>query len=531
MAITLGLGGSLHDFSACLINDNNEIIAIEDERLSRIRYGLGEIKPHVKSVEYCLEHEGINLNEVDRLVGDDMISDDFFPSREKINHHLAHAMSVFLTSQFDSAAILVLDGVGSEIGDSEARETTTYALGRHNDIFIIDKVYGSPSHYRHKPKMPRVRSNSLGEFYRLVTEMIGFDFLDAGKTMGLYSYGDDRFLDIFLGSVLLESKGQYQILVEGDNGLIAKIQQMNILISNDNSFDIRAAIASAAQRTLEIIVKHCLAYLWSVTKVDNLCLAGGVVLNSVMNGKITTMSKFKNIHIISAPGDNGAAIGSAIYGRIPKNSSETYRINFSPYLGKTYSKAIIQRLVSNFVHSSPTNLGRHIAELLHSGLVVAICQGRSEFGPRALGNRSILADPSIPNIKDRMNKLKGREFFRPVAPAVILENLHEYFEAYQESPYMQYVFPVREQYINKISGAVHVDNTARVQSVTSQINPFFYSILIEFGNMSGVPILINTSFNIKGQPIVETPEDALDAFINSDLDVLVIDEFVLKKKQ
>ncbi len=535
MKTFLGLGGSLHDFAACLIDENNIIFAIEDERLIRKRYALNSPSPHVASVDYCLNHNKINLREVDSIIGDDMIDLRFFPDRELINHHIAHIYSVFFTSKFKESAILVLDGVGSlsNTGIQEERETTTYAFGNNNKVTILNKIYGTPSNFRFKESSPRIRINSIGEFYRLITEVIGFEFLEAGKTMGLHPYGDDRFVEAIIKFVELKSNGQYEINMEGDKGLISYLHDIIRKNNLDTDFKVKASLAFAGQKVTEKILDHCLSYLSESTKSKNLCLAGGVILNSVANGKISLQPRFENVHIISAPGDSGASIGAAIFGRISNTelSKDPIRLEYSPYLGVTYeSEYIYTFLQANGIpYSIPANIHKEVAEMIANGLVVACFQGRSEFGPRALGNRSIFADPRKDNIKDQLNNIKGREWFRPVAPVVLEEDLNKYFKARCLSEYMQFVFDIRDEYIDKLKGCIHVDKSARVQSVSKQANPFLHSLLYEFGNITEYPILINTSFNIKGYPIVETPQDAINIFVDSKIDALVIDRFLLKK--
>lgn len=535
MANIIGIGGSLHDFSACLIEENSRIIAIEDERISKMRYSIGEEEPHVKSFLYCLKNAGLSSEDIDAIIGDDMISDSFFKDRIKPNHHLSHIYSTFFTSKFSESAILILDGVGSLYGSvkEEVRETTTYAYGKNNHIEIIGKVFGFPSTIRCLPSTPRVRCNSLGEFYRAITEIIGFGFLQAGKTMGLHPYGDSRFIDDMLTFVKFGSNGQFEIIIEGEKGLIKYIQNILNGSYSEDIFLVKASIANAAQIILETVLAHCLDYLWRKCKTDNLCLAGGVVLNSVANGKIHSISNFKNIHITSSPGDNGVAIGSAIYGKLLNQSASILPIRFviSPYLGALYTTAEILKALNyaGLNYFTQTNPERFIASNLYKGLIVACFQGKSEFGPRALGNRSIFADPRKKSMKDRINVIKGREWFRPVAPVITEDSYMDYFDAPCLSQCMQFVFPIKENYLNHLEGCVHIDGSARVQSVGKNDNPFLYGLLIEFQQLSGFPILINTSFNIAGKPIVETPLDAIQAFINSEIDILVIDEFIVQK--
>jgi carbamoyltransferase len=533
MSKVIGIGGSLHDFAACLIYDNQRVIAIEDERLTKIRYSIGANSAHTPSVDYCLRSANLEQRDVDYIVGDDMIADTFYPNRQRLNHHLAHIYSSFFTSPFRSAAILVVDGVGSLHSQSgtEERETTTYAMGDKNTITILGKVIGAPSTIRYHPSTPRVRSNSLGEFYRAITQAIGFEYLQAGKTMGLSPYGDDRFVGEMMQFVRLESNGQFVINADGTHGFAQSLIDLRNKYAKDG-FMTDASLAFAGQYILEYILSHCLQYLWDETHSSNLCLIGGVALNSVANGRILPLTNFKNAHVLFAPGDNGAAIGAAIYGTLLSHSSEAeVRFNLSPYLGYSYSEndmltAIKERGLS---YRSPQNLPIYVALKLDQGCIVAWYQGASEFGPRALGNRSILADPRPAAMKDKLNTIKGREWFRPVAPIVIEEELTTYFDAPFASPWMQFVFPVKLTYHEILRGCTHVDGTARVQTVTQSTHPSLHHLLKAFGDITGIPMLINTSLNIGGKPIVETPSDAIDAFINSKIDLLVLGSYLLEK--
>ncbi len=529
----IGLGGGLHDFAACLLQNNGKIIAIEDERITRIRYSFRANTQHIESVNYCLKYSNSKNNE-HRIIADHLIEGKAFEKIERLNHHLAHAYSVFHTSPFDKAAILVADGVGSVLDEStQLRETTSYAIGEGNNIRFLGKITGTRSDEKASPDNPRIWNNSLGDLYRAVTEIIGFGFLQAGKTMGLMPYGDDRYVTTIMQFVDLLPNGMFEVKVSGENGLVRTLKRIrDEQIQKHDSFQVNASLAYAGQYGLEEILKHCLAHLWEITKTQNLCFVGGVALNSVFNGQIIKLSNFKNVHVLFAPGDNGAAIGSAIWGKLSKEQPlESVRFHPSPYLGHEYSKSEIENIIrkNNLHYQTPTDLYGMVARFLKAENIVAWYQGASEFGPRALGNRSILANPTPKEMKDRLNKIKGREWFRPVAPAVLAENLNTYFSSDTLSPYMQFVSSVKDNYREVLKGCTHVDGTARVQSVAKDENPKFYRLLEEYGNLTGHPILINTSFNIKSEPIVETPSDAIDTFIKSELDVLVLDEFVISK--
>jgi carbamoyltransferase len=541
MSNIMGIGGSTHDFAACLIREDSRVIAIEEERISRIRYALNSSQPCKEPFEYCLQAADLRVEDIDAIMGNDMlegvIDGDLFPNAQLINHHLTHAASTFFTSPFETAAILVCDGAGSLIpslatGEKE-RETASFAYGDGNDISIIGRVTGSSSGIRFRSDTPRLRENSVGDLYRAVTETIGFGFLHDGKTMGLAPYGDDRYVEEVMRFVKLGANGDFQIHLSGENGLIVRLQEIRkrdaVL---NNQFETDAALGYAGQFALELVLQHVLDHLWRLCHTPNLCIAGGVGLNSLANGKIPSISKFKNIHVVYAPGDGGTAIGAAAWGFAQSvgRTAESVRLASSPYLGRAYAMSEIV----NALHQSgtdfrqPEDLYSEVAEMLDAGLIVAWYQGESEFGPRALGNRSILADPRSVEIRDRVNSvIKHREWFRPLAPIVIENVASTYFELPFPSPWMQFVWPVRPEYRSILAGITHVDGSARVQTVNSAQNHALYSILEAFEQVSGYPILLNTSFNIRAEPIVETPRDAIQTFLSSEIDILVLGEFLV----
>jgi carbamoyltransferase len=304
--------------------------------------------------------------------------------------------------------------------------------------------------------------------------------------------------------------------------------------NHEDPFVIDAAIEYAGQAALERLLVHALDYLWSQTKTPNLCLVGGVALNSLANGKIPSLTHFTNVHVFYAPGDSGTAIGAAIWKRVQGEERNTQKLRFfwSPYLGREYlegeSRAALA--ASCLVAKRPKNLHRDVAELLVRGRTVGWFQGGSEFGPRALGHRSILADPRRSSMRDHINRrIKGREWFRPLAPVVEASRAAEFFELPAPSPWMQFVCPVRKHARELLPAVTHVDGGARVQTLRAHDNPSLAHLLHEFEPLSGVPVLINTSLNVRGAPIAETPADAIDAFVSSELDALVIDEFLIVK--
>ena len=546
MSNIIGIGGSIHDFASCLLIDK-KMCAIEDERITRVRHAINSSNPCQPSLQYCLNWAGLQLEDIDTIIANDdllqVIDSHVYPDIVLVNHHLTHAYSTFFISPFEEAAILVIDGAGSKLPgtDGDIRETTTYAYGNKNEVTVINRVYGDLKGENHVTKSETLMSNSIGEFYRAIAENLELGWLvGPGKVMGLASYGasfgDDRFISEMMSCIELLPEGQFKININGEKGLIDKFFQIRQNHhKKEDPFRIDAAIAHAGQVVLEKVLFHTLDYLSTKIQTKNLCLAGGVALNSLANGKIPFLTKFKNVHVFFAPGDSGTAIGAAIWGYL-NNSSQTddlIRFHSSPFLGRPYSlDEIVTALNSTgLTYTQPVDLCRQVAHLLSRGRTVAWYQGGSEFGPRALGNRSILADPRNSLMRDHINSnIKHREWFRPLAPAVLDSATAVYFDTHCPSPWMQFVWPVRKKFHKILPSIIHVDGGARVQSVSKDENPSFYTLLENFQQITGIPVLLNTSFNIKGEPIVETPYEAIRTFLESQIDVLVLGEFLVVKK-
>jgi len=542
----IGLGGSIHDYATCLLQDK-EMIAIEDERLTRIRYSVGSKNPCLPSMDYCLKAAGLNAQDINTFAMNDDITGLFqvngYKNVSVYNHHLTHAYSTFFTSPFHEAAILIIDGAGSKKHpnkDSEERETTTYAYGVGNNIKILNRVYGSLEGENPLTRSQTVMSNSLGEFYRVIAETLEMGWLvGPGKVMGLAPYGlfykDDRFVSNMLKCIELLPDGQFIININGTEGLIDTLYTIRQTYhKQEGAFRIDAAIAYSGQIVLEMLLSHLLEYLSTQVSTDNLCIAGGVGLNSMVNGKIPEISKFKNVHVFYSPGDSGTAIGAAVGAYLSNhNIDELVRFEGNPYLGQDYKNYEIEKClkIHNLTYSIPKTLHHEVAHLLSQGKIVAWYQDKSEFGPRALGNRSILADPRDTVMRDRINHtIKQREWFRPLAPAVIGHKAKDYFNSLTYSPWMQFVWPVKEEFYVKLPSITHIDGSSRVQTVTKEGNSSFYLLLEKFEEITGFPILLNTSFNINGEPIVETPDEAIRAFLNSQIDVLALGEYLITRK-
>jgi carbamoyltransferase len=531
----VGFGGSIHDFATCVISGDGTMVAIEDERLSRVRYAYREPYPCQRSLDYVLAQQGLSTRDVGRFAANDMLVDELeLPGMTPhwLNHHYTHAASGLFTSPFNDAAILVADGAGSVVEDAELdvglhqRETTTCSIGRGNRIEVLGRVVGSKRGAPGSNDPDALMSNSLGDFYRAVTEAIGFGFLQAGKTMGLAAYGDDRFVDRLMTAVELLPGGEFTVRTEGPGGMLDLLGGIPRGPLADD-FERNAHLASAGQAVLERILLHVLADLWRRTRCPNLCLSGGVALNCVFNGKITELTPFENVHVIHAPGDSGTAIGAAVASRLTGTVGEQpWRLTASPYLGRSYPDSTLDGYGDLLTDDE---LCRRVAGLLHQGRVVAWFQGAAEFGPRALGNRSLLADPGRPGMRDLLNRIKHREWFRPVAPVVLQDRVGDFFHAHGTSPAMQFSWSVRESARQGVPAICHVDGSARVQTVSDAQNPELAALIREFERQGGPPVLVNTSLNLRGEPIVETPDEALAVLAQADIDALVVGNRLIRR--
>lgn len=543
----MGLGGSGHDWSTCLLSGNENLVAIDEERVIRSKYGVGADLLKAESRNYCMEAAGINFKQVDHLVACDLTPKSFyFPFKNNktiISHHLAHSYSAYCLSTFGESAIFIADNSGG-IMENKNVETISYYYGDGKGVHTIKKVTGKHSNVEDSNYFNEAgrTNNSLGDFYRLVSVELGFSYTpkrggtisEDGKTMGLSSYGRDTYYKEF--SEYIKHLPNGDVYIKADNQLSDYIK---ILLSKDNHnlehlFQVKADIAYAAQKVLEDALIHCCKYLYKITKSRNLCIAGGVGLNSVANARIIEETPFEKLFVQPASGDNGISLGCALYGyhNIARESFEkNSRIQVNlPYFGKEYKEEEIYNTLSNYKKLSWKRWDdyKEIARLIRDGYIIGWFQGKSEFGPRSLGNRSILADPRLPEMKDKINqKVKHRESFRPFAPAILDEYKSEYFHLDHSAPYMLEVYQVKKP--NDIPAVTHVDNTARIQTVSSTKNKDFYSLISAFYDLTNIPVLLNTSFNIASQPIVETPDDALNCFVNTEIDYLVIGKYLVSK--
>lgn len=542
--LILGYGGSIHDFSYCLLEDEHIVCAIEEERISREKYGIGKVSLLARGAKYCLdERPG---QKPDMVVANDLLLPQFKEAHAKdaviINHHLSHAAGVFYTSGYEDAAILVADGRGSE-HPGAGIETVSFYHGIMNEIRLVDRIAGEEKqinhpYFRDVLSIDEIYTNSIGDFYSVMTRVVGFQKNEDGKLMGLAPYGTDRFVPWLQNYVRLGANGQ--ITVEYDDSFFGEIQSLLNSCSDDIMEQVRLDLAYGTQYITEVAMIHMANYLYELTRCKNICVGGGVALNSVANGKIAANSSFDNVYVMPASGDSGTSLGAALYGyygihKMPRNQSGPIP---AAYLGKVYSNDFILHVLEKYQDQliwkemDDNSLCEHAAENLYHNKILGWFQGKSEFGPRALGCRSILANACHPDMKDILNaRVKFREEFRPFAPSVHVEAAKEYFDMdCEETAYMLKVYPVKEEMRKVLPSITHVDGSARIQTVSKKNNEIYYQLIESFKRRSGVPVILNTSFNVKGEPIVETPKDAVNCFLSTNLDLLYIGSYEVYKK-
>lgn len=547
----LGLGGSTHDYSCCLLENGKIVRAIEEERLSKEKHGTGVRSILMQCIEYCIRET--KLEDISYIVTNDILEYGYQLDKNilnniiKINHHVSHASSAYFTSGMEEASILVLDGSGShfreKVRETISCETCSIGYAKNTNIDLQEKLLGKDECYFVRDLVSGIEkktyftNNSISSLYEHLSYACGFGSFGEGKTMGLSAYGKDTYLrDIYKYISFSTNKLDFHVDYLGLQNFIYSLYQD----SNVDRFTLQADIAYAAQFIFEKYVLNLLNVLYSKTHCENLCFAGGAALNSVLNGKIKKYTPFKNVYVFPAAGDSGTAIGAALYTyyKIDK-INKTYKPEkmSNCFFGIKYSDKIIEdALIANenkITHKKMefSSLCEYVADELRKDKIVGWYQDGCEFGPRALGNRSILAFPHNKDMKDIINqRVKFRENFRPFAPVVKEEFLDEYFLSdIKNNPYMLFVGKVKEDKKHLIPAVTHVDGTARLQTVNKKENNKLYQLLDNLQRLTGIPILLNTSFNIKGRPIVETPGDALSAFIECDMDLLVIGNYIVTK--
>ncbi len=566
----LGLNTYDHDVSACLLRDGEIAYAIAKERITREKHASGFYKD---VIDYCLDAEGITLDDVDLVVRncyilpvpemeDRLLYQDmpgFLPEYERsdakshpyfhsksdkvvsISHHLAHAYSAFAVSPFEDGAVMIVDGVGSYRADVNepfpgdtatplARESESYYKFSGTHLECLKKVWMEPDRGFLSDEFYNMPG--LGALYSRASTYIFGDWNKCGELMGLAPYG---------------RHGNVRSLMSiKDNTLTVPrwTSELNkpYVMDSDQKWETSPLmkhwedLAWRVQDDTEKVLLARAAWLRETTGAKNLVIAGGVALNCVANGRVARESGFENVWIQPAAGDDGIAIGCAYYGWLEILKQRRSFVMDHSYVGRRYSDQEVTDAASKFLVRIQTtqtrsdNIARDTAKLLADQQVVGWFQDRSEFGPRALGNRSLLADPRKPEMKDILNsRVKHRQPFRPFAPIVLYERAKEIFEGEEDSPFMLIAKNVRPEWRDRIPAIVHVDGTARVQTVREATNPTLYRLLKEFDALTGVPVLINTSFNIKGEPIIETPRDAVICFLTTGIDYLVMHDLLVSK--
>ncbi|MEO8720321.1 MAG: carbamoyltransferase C-terminal domain-containing protein [Ginsengibacter sp.] len=575
--IILGINAYHADSSAAILVDGKLIAAIEEERFRRIKHWAGF---PVKAIEFCLKEAGIGYNEVsyfaigrdpkaklfnklvylsmnpggslsaiiDRIKNSKKVASlvnelsassgldaaVFLQKIRRVEHHRSHLASAFFASPFEEAACVSIDGSGDFT-------TTMTAVGKGNQIRVLDSV-----------DFP----HSLGLFYTAFTQLLGFpNYGDEYKVMGMAPYGIARYVDNLQDIIHLTPDGLFKLDLsyfrKGTEGIISyhdhvpiiqpvySLKMANLLgparkkeqILSQYHLDLAASVQTITERA----IFHILNHVQKKTGLENLCLAGGVAQNSVANGKIKSNTSFKNIYIPSAGHDAGISIGSALYVHNQLLQKERMPAIRSAYTGSHFGNEEIKALLISknisFCELEDEQLFDKVTDCLINGGVVGWFTGRSEFGPRALGGRSILADPRRGDAKEILNvKIKRRENFRPFAPSILVEYVAEYFDCNEEVPFMEKVYPVRESKRKHLPAVTHVDGSGRLQTVDKQISPRYYQLIETFRKKTGVPVLLNTSFN-ENEPIVNAPEEALDCFLRTEMDLLVMENILVSRSQ
>jgi carbamoyltransferase len=529
--------------AACILVNGQLIAMVEEERLNRIKHA--PRMPATLALQYCLKEADITLDQVDfvavgfdsaikaalgNLQKDNLVSGlnqaamwfvdgltyerklplKGYPSERVhfINHHLAHSASTFFASGFNEANILSLDGSGGT-------ESGILAFGKGTDIKILRSISNR---------------SSWGLMYEQITEKLGFRrHSGEGKVMGLASYGvpDPRGLPCIRWDDEIPTIDP-QLRKSFINSIKARHKDDPILADHKN---LAATLQDSLERAGIIMAK----WLYEKTRVRNLCLAGGTALNCSMNGKLALLPFIDNIYVQPAAHDSGTALGAALYLFVTISGTRPRWKMEHAYWGPEYDNSEIEEALKAFpdlnYHKSD-DIFSETAQLLALGKIVGWFQGRSEIGPRALGNRSILADPSRPDMKDRINnQVKHREPWRPFAPSILEEKINRYIAYQKNSPFMILAFDTLQEHRAEIISAAHVDGTIRPQTVSQATNPRYWHLIKSFEKITGIPAILNTSFNVDSQPIVNTPQEAIDTFINCGVEILAIGDFIVSKPE
>lgn len=593
----LGINAAFHDTAAVLIKDGHIIAAAEEERFTHIKHGkrpvpfsTWELPFH--AIDYCLKVAGIHLQDIDKFAygfdpegvlggtldglsngnadgipdrfsqegeSSNYQEDDYYQPKqdvaiapdvyngwdslflnyirkapeqlrdgyphhlqkrfagagslndkwEFVNHHIAHAASAYFPSPFEKSAVITLDGRGETA-------TTGYFIGEGNSLVQLATV-----------DMP----HSLGMLYEKITTYLGFlHSSDEYKVMALASDGNPVYLNDFRSVIHVQNNGMYTI-----DDFDPELWWGKGRVKDEPFEQLHHDIAHSLQKALEETVLKLVTWLHGQSDTDNLCMAGGVALNCVMNAVIRDKGPFKNIWVQPAAGDAGTALGAALWLDVQLNAEADGARYVSQmdhvYWGPDYSDDDIEKFMrwAKTPYRKLTDVAKETAAILAENKVIAWYQGRMEFGPRSLGSRSILASPIHADMQAKLNDIKDREDFRPVAPVVLEEDAAEWFEGAKVSPFMLFVYPVKPEKADQIPAVRHTDGTARIQTINELQHPLYYNLIKEFKALTGVPVLVNTSFNTRGEPIVCTPRDAIECFWTSPFDALIINSFILEK--
>ena len=553
MKVALGIHVK-HDRGACVIIDGKVVANIANERLDRIKYSSSPEIPY-QAIDAVLTFCNIDISQVSciGISGAGLESekvkqfykDDFFTHYDCkdipfffVSHHLAHAYSTYFSSPFDESLIFVSDGGGDYISGKQEAETLYYGTrgkvqqlsARVQDIAVRKMEYPVNTIYPFMPECVREHQISLARKYEQITHLIGFGYGQSGKTMGLASYGKSFFDYSDLDFKDLKFDLKYRDMLEELYGIQVVSGKTHREFLNNERHNIAATVQEFTERALISLLRN----FQNKYKCKNLCLAGGIFLNCLANHKILCECNFENVFILPAAGDDGQALGSAYYAYIELFGYDSdFEIEL-PYIGLDYSDEEIESAIlsknMSFKKYSDEKLAAITAQYIFENKIVGMHRGKTELGPRALCHRSIMANPANPNMKDILNsRVKHREEFRPFAPTVAEEDQFEYFDLKSSSEYMLLAPTVKKQYRNVIPSVTHIDNTARVQAVSKDTDPFIHALLLEMKKLIGVSVVLNTSFNVAGEPIVESPKDALNTFLKTNIDVLILGNYVVAK--
>ena len=559
----LGISAYYHDSAAVLIKDGKVVCGAEEERFTRIKHDNGF---PFKAIEFCLKNANITIKDIDYisyyekpLLKFERLMEIFVETypyslrvflkampehldykikiektiKDKLKykgkvffipHHLSHASASYYSSGFNTSAVLTVDGVGEY-------QTTALWRGNGNKLELLKSI-----------DFP----DSLGLLYSSFTAFLGFKINDDEyKVMGLAAYGKPKFVRQIYKLVDVKEDGSFK-LDQSYFGYRNTFEMWSDKFEkvfgkprkpNDKMTQKHKDIAASLQKVTEEIYFKMLTHLYLITKTKDLAIGGGVALNALANGKIYANTPFKNIYVFGAAGDSGGALGSALFtyyyilGKERKNQIKDL------YFGSSYSNLGTEKELKTYRLSykkfnSEEKLITKTAKLLSKGKIIGWFQGKMEFGPRALGARSILSSPSPRTMKEKVNRIKIREQFRPFAGSILQEKVHEYFEVPEKnqwSPFMIFCFSVKKEKRKALAAIVHEDNTCRIQTVNKEDNGRYYKLIDKYYKLTGIPCILNTSFNLKGEPIVENPKQAIEDFLKTKMDYLVIGDYVVAK--